>query len=110
MILTFFFTNVDLNNRELVMNQERKQIYQFCALNELFINFATTNYMLISSLRYHPTIKIDSTEPKKYIKYLRVYIDKHVTWQPQIQHINNKIANNARILTKLRYYIEGVSF
>ena len=72
------------------MNQELQQIYIYYALKEVSINFAKTNYMLISSPRFHPTIKIDNNEPKEYIKYLRVCIDKHVTWQPQIKHINNK--------------------
>ena len=47
------------------MNQELKQIYKYCALNEVSINFAKTNYMLISSPRYHPTVKIDNTKPKE---------------------------------------------
>ena len=54
--------------------------------------------MLISSPTYHPTVNIDNNEPKEYIKYLRVY--------SQIQHINNKTAKNAGILTKLRHYID----
>ena len=29
------------------------------------------------------------------MKYLRVYIDKHLNWQPHVQHINIKIAKNA---------------
>lgn len=49
---------------------------------------------------------IENIESKNYIKYLEVYIDKHLNWQPQIQHINNKIARNAGILTILRHYVE----
>ena len=37
--------------------------------------------------------------------YLGVYIDKHLNWQPQLQHINNKVAKNTGILTKLRHYL-----
>lgn len=62
--------------------------------------------MLISSPRHHSTINIENIEPKDYINYLEVSIDNHLNWQPQIQHINNKIAKNAGILTKLRYHID----
>ena len=78
------------------MNQELKQIYNYCALNKLSINTAKTNYMLVSSSRCQ----------KDYIKYLGVYTDKHLNWQPQIQHVNNKLAKNLGILSKLRYYID----
>ena len=88
------------------MNQELKQIYNYCALNKLSINTAKTNYMLVSSSRCHPKINITGIEQKDYIKYLGVYIDKHLNWQPQIQHVNNKLAKNLGILSKLRYYID----
>ena len=88
------------------MNQELKQIYNYCALNKLSINTAKTNYMLVSSSRCHPKINITGIEQKDYIKYLGVYIDKHLNKQPQIQHVNNKLAKNLGILSKLfRYYI-----
>ena len=88
------------------MNLELKQIYNDCALNTLSINTAKTNYMLVSSSRCHPKINITGIEQKDYIKYLGVYIDKHLNWQPQIQHVNNKLAKNLGILSKLRYYID----
>ena len=91
---------------ESVMNQEVKQIYNYCALNKLSINTAKTNYMLVSLSRCHPKINITGIEQKDYIKYLGVYIDKHLNWQPQIQHVNNKLAKNLGILSKLRYYID----
>ena len=88
------------------MNRQLKQIYNYCALNKLSINTAKTNYMLVSSSRCHPKINITGIEQKDYIKYLGVYIDKHLNWQPQIQHVNNKLAKNLGILSKLRYYID----
>ena len=91
-----FYSSDNLKQLESVMNQELKQIYNYFALNKLSINTAKTNYMLVSSSRCQ----------KDYIKYLGVYIDKHLNWQPQIQHINNKLAKNLGILSKLRYYMD----
>ena len=45
-----FFTDNCLQHLESVMNSEMKQVYKYCALNKLSINFSKTNYMLISSL------------------------------------------------------------
>ena len=101
----FFFSSDNLQYLESVMNHEIKLIYKYCALNRLSINFSKTNYMLVSSPRYHPRINIDNVEEKDHIKYLGVYIDKHLNWQPQLQHINNKVAKNTGILTKLRHYL-----
>ena len=50
--------------------------------------------MSVSSSRCHPKINITGIEQKDYIEYLGVYIDKHLNWQPQIQHVNNKLAKN----------------
>ena len=44
---------------------------------------------------------------KDYIlKHMGVYVDKHLNWQPQLQYVNNKLAKNLAILSKLRYYID----
>ena len=32
-----------------------------------------------------------------------LYTDKHLNWQPQIQHVNNELAKSIGILSKLRY-------
>ena len=41
-----------------------------------------TRMMLILSPRHHATINIDNIELKDDIKYLGVYIDNHLNWQP----------------------------
>ena len=44
-------------------------------------------------------------EQKSQIKYLGVFIDEHLKWDAQLQHINNKITKNIGILFKLRHYV-----
>ena len=46
------------------MNQEPKEIYNYCALNKLSINTANTNYMLVSSSGCPPKIIITGIEHK----------------------------------------------
>ena len=61
--------------------------------------------MLISSAKKTVRININNIERKSFVKYLGVYIDEHLNWEPQIQHVNNKLAKNIGILYKVRKYL-----
>ena len=87
------------------MNEEFKSVVKYCAINKLSINFSKTNYILVSSSRLSGSINVNNIKIKSQIKYLGVYIDQHLHWGPQIKHINNKLAKNRGIITKLRYYV-----
>ena len=60
--------------------------------------------MIISSNKKKaPIVKIHDIEQNDYIRYLGIYIDKHIKWDQQIKHVKNKIAKNTGIINKLRY-------
>ena len=40
------------------------------------------------------------------INKLAVNLDEHLQWKPQIQHVNNKLAQNVGIIDKLRHYLD----
>ena len=40
-----------------------------------------------------------------FYKYLGVFIDEHLKWDAQLQHINKKITKNIGILIKLRHFV-----
>ena len=87
------------------MNEEFIQILDYCSTNKLY-NFKKTNYMIISSHKKQiSNVRIHEIEQKDYIKYLGAYIDKHLKWGQQINHIKSKISKNTGILNKLRYYV-----
>ena len=50
--------------------------------------------MLILSAKKTVRININNIERKSFVKHLGVYADEHLTWKPQIQHVNNKRAKN----------------
>ena len=87
------------------MNEEFKSVVKYCAINKLSINFSKTNYILVSSSRLSGSINVNNIKIKSQIKYLGVYIDQHLHWGPQIKHINNKLAKNTGIITKLRHCV-----
>ena len=77
---------------------------KYCATNKLSVNLKKTNYMLILSAK--KTVNINNIERKSFVKYLGVYIDEHLNWEPQIQHVHNKLAKNIGILHKIRKYVD----
>ena len=51
-------------------------------------------------------LNIHNIDCKSYIKYLGIYLDEHLQWEPQTQHVNNKLAKNVGIINKLRHYLD----
>ena len=41
----------------------------------------------------------------KWLKYLGIVIDSHLSWKSQVSYIAIKIKRNIGILSKLRYYV-----
>ena len=97
-----FYTSNNLRNLESVMNEEFKLVVKYCATNKLSINLSKTNYILVSSSRLSGSINVNDINIQSQIKYLGAYIDQHLNWGPQI---NNKLAKNIGIITKLRHYV-----
>ena len=85
------------------MNDELK----YCAINKLSTNFSKTNFILVSSSsRLSGSINVKNIKIKSQIKYLSVYTDHHLHWGPQIKHINNKLAKDIEIISKLSNYVK----
>ena len=94
-----FFSSSCLNKLESVVDNELALVLRYCTSNKLSVNFKKTHYMLISSARKTVHININNIERKSFsVKYVLVYIDEHLNWEPQIQHVNNKLAKNLGIL------------
>ena len=62
--------------------------------------------MLILSAKKTVNININNTERNSFVKYLGVYIDEHLNWEPQIQFVNNKLAKNIGVLYKIRKHLD----
>ena len=88
------------------MNEEIKLVLKYCSINKLSVNFKKTNYMLITSSKKKIHLNIHNIDCKSYIKYLGIYLDKHLQCESQIQHLNNKLVKNVGIINKLRHYLD----
>ena len=84
-----FYSSKDSEELQSVVNEELGKVLKFCAANMLSTNFKKTNYMIITSPKKKTNIKITvcSIEQKSQIKYLGVFIDEHLKWDGQLQHM-----------------------
>ena len=101
-----FYSSKNLDELQNVINNELSKVYTYCIANKLSINFTKTNYMIITTAqRKDAQINIANITQKNCIKYLGVYIDKHLNWKSHLSYISNKIAKNIGILFKIRRYL-----
>ena len=81
-----------------------------CFISDLHINTGFSTSMSFetefTSSKKKMHLNINNIDCKSYIKYLGIYLDEHLQWEPQIQHVNNKLAKNVGIINKLRHYLD----
>ena len=97
-----FYSSKNCADLEQIVNDELINVLKYCNTNKLSINFKKTNFMLIASPRRKATINITACDitQKSHIKYLGVFIDEHLKWDAQIQHVNSCLSKNLGILKK----------
>ena len=78
-------------------------------LNKLSLNSGKTEFILFRSpnrpVNLDIFINLDGKrlKPVKFVKYLGILIDEHLSWNTQIQHLCKKLSRATGILSKLRH-------
>ena len=95
---------------ETIINTELKQVVKWLRLNRLSLNASKTELIFFHSKRHalnydDISIKFCGTKlhPVDHVKYLGMYIDKHLSWNVHIQELCKKLSRANGILSKLRY-------
>ena len=107
-------TNVTLSDRsqEILtkrMNHDLRKHSMWLRANKLSINIEKTELVVFrrqnTKLNNSFKIKLDGKRlfPTSSVKYLGVLLDEHLTWSPQISHLQMKLNRAIGILSKLRY-------
>ena len=93
-----------------MVNTELKQVVKWLNLNKLSLNAAKTELIFFHSKRHslsydNISIKFNGIKlaPVDHIKYLGMYIDKHLTWDHHISELSKKLSKANGILSKIRY-------
>ena len=101
---------------EVCVNQKLNKVYDWLTANKLTLNIKKSNFITFCpaqrKLSYQPKIVIfDNKQNKKvapehkdYVKYLRILIDKNLSWKHHIDHIIIKVSRTVRSIAKLRHF------
>ena len=100
----------DKKHLQNVMNDELKKLFEWLCINRLSLNISKTNFVVFHAInkpKYPITILINkqAIEEVKFVKYLGVLIDSHLTFKAHIDELTKKIARSVGILYKLRPFV-----
>ena len=91
------------------MNYDLRKLSMWLRANKLSLNIEKTELVVFrrqnTKLNNSFKIKLDGKRlfPTSSVKYLGVLLDEHLTWSPQISHVQRKLNRAIGILSKLRY-------
>ena len=99
-------------NLQALANHELTIINDWMKYNRLSLNYKKSVYFISAPKQKRVALqhfqfhvgghKLSNTD---CVKYLGVFIDNKITWKEQVCHVVNKLANAARILSKMRHYV-----
>ena len=106
-----FYSNSNLAELESVVNCNLKMVSDWLMANKVSLNIDKTNFII-----FHPPQKVKGhivklivsnreIKQEKFIKYLGVLIDSHLSWKYHILHISKKIKRCIGILSKIRHSV-----
>ena len=119
-ILTFFLfaddTNIyfesdDLTRLTKKINKELNKVKSWLDCNKLGLNIDKTNFVLFHSPRKQlpDTINLKfgkkSIKKVKYVKFLGVLVDEHLSWKFHINELCKKLSRTTGIFYKIRHYV-----
>ena len=93
------------------MNNELRNVDEWCRANKLSLNASKSNFLVIPPrLRKPPpyiSLKLNNVEinPCENVKYLEVQIDSHLTFNSHIRMIENKMSRSIGIIIKLKFFL-----
>ena len=104
------YANKNIKSIETVINYELKLATKWMNLNKLSLNVNKTQLILFHS-KYKKldlkncSIKLSGKKllPLDYVKYLGIYLDKHLSWDYHISQLSKKLSRSNGILSKLRH-------
>ena len=106
--INLFYSNSNLAELDSIVNYNLKMVSDWLMANKVSLNIDKTNFII-----FHPPqkvkghivkLKVSNREiaQEKFIKYLGLLIDSHLSWKYHILHISSKINRCIGILQYVR--------
>ena len=112
-----FYSNKNINHLFSTANSESEYINQWFKANKLLLNSKETTYTLFykksakNEISGIPDLKIGSKniEEVSSIKFLRVMLGEHISWNDHIKTVESKLTKNIRLLNRGSYILNEYS-
>ena len=106
-----YFEADDLTSLTNTINRELSKVKSWLDCNKLALNIDKTNFVLFHSPRKKlpDTVILKFGKKKiqmtKYVKFLGVLLDEHLTWKYHINELSKKLSKSCGIFYKIRHYV-----
>ena len=104
---TILYKNRNINELNVILCNETKNVMNWFSANKLLLNFSKTHTMLFSNKQGNPKLNVNINnihlEEKEVITFLGVEIDNKLLWKSHIKLICSKISKSIGILCLLRF-------
>ena len=104
-------SNSSLKQLKKHINRDLKTLTTWLKANKISLNASKTEFLLFrhpnKPINYDLKIILDGHRlyPSKYVKYLGILIDPHLTWSYHIKSLTPKLTRAAGMLSKIRHYV-----
>ena len=94
------------------VNLDLKFLCKWLKANKISLNASKTELIIFRDPRkistYDLKIKIDGKKlfPSKFVKYLGIYIDRHLSWQQQEKDMHSRLSRAIGMLCKIRHFVK----
>ena len=109
---TSLINSPGLSLNSSIINRELDNIYNWFSTNKLSLNSSKTKYMLFCTVKkkskildLHPVLNNKPIERVYEFKFLGITLDQHLSWDPHIKNIANKLSRNIGIISKLKHFV-----
>ena len=109
--ITMYVSGKDVNNLICAVNNELVIINNWFISNRLTLNLNKSSFTIFhsskKSVSFDSSLSINSSllNMVTQIRYLGILMDEHLTWSKHISYIQNLIAKNIGVISRIRPFI-----
>ena len=106
---TLLYADKNLDHIFSVFNTELAKLLAWLRCNKLSLNINKTNYIIfhsqnkpINNISHKLVIDNVEIQQKSHVKFLGIFLDEHLNWNKQYDHIQSNISRTIGIMYKLK--------
>jgi len=108
---SLLYVGKSIKNIQKRVNLDLKFLCQWLNASKISLNASKTELLIFrdprKKINFDVKIKVEGKKiiPSKFVKYLGIYIDNHLSWHQQENNMRTRLARAAGMLCKIRHYV-----